>query len=373
MSETLPLGLQYKWVAKAACAPSAYNTQPVRWHFGKDGSIILFEDRRRLFPIADPDEWQHRTAIGAAFEGLRLAASEDGYQLLPPSFDVMSLPIDWPSSNDLLPLAITSLRKLDSHSDAMTYGASSQASRKDPLSQYVRRRHAYTGAFKPLTTRLNDQLVQWVSCQPSLTAVSELSDKEAIAHQQDECTLELLNNPLYYQELHEWRLKTQNYFQKRSRFNKEVKSTGLDSPILSAVPMQKKMHNFSTFRLLNRIGLGKWFLSDYPATLSASHIILLSVDRQLSDFYIGRLTYRIWLEMTAMGIAVCPMQTLMESSKGRHFLNNQYASADQAIVMAFRVGQAIESKQQLYSKLSLCPRRPTKELLINPEWNPKNA
>ena len=189
--------------------------------------------------------------------------------------------------------------------------------------------------------------------------------KKTIAQKQDECTLELLNNPKYYQELYQWRLKNQAYQQQ--------KKSSSDTHSASHVPPQKKMYSFGVFKFWNRLGLGKLFLSDHQATLSASHVVLLTVDRQLSDFYIGRLSYRIWLELTAKGLAVCPLQTLMESSKGRSFLNHQFASEDQAVVMAFRVGQPRGLVDTQSSLFSMYPRLPTKELLINPELNPKNA
>ena len=64
-------------VAEAMLAPSAHNTQPVRWAL--DGEkISVFVDLSRRLPVGDPADRDLQIAAGAAIEGTVLALAKRG-------------------------------------------------------------------------------------------------------------------------------------------------------------------------------------------------------------------------------------------------------------------------------------------------------
>ena len=64
-------------VAEAMLAPSAHNTQPVRWQQDGD-SITLLADLTRRLPVGDPDDRDLKIGCGAAVEGTVLALAKQG-------------------------------------------------------------------------------------------------------------------------------------------------------------------------------------------------------------------------------------------------------------------------------------------------------
>ena len=70
--------LRRRIVGAARLAPSAHNTQPVRWHFGSDGVIALLGDTSRRLPCADPHGRDFALSCGAALEATALSLGAQG-------------------------------------------------------------------------------------------------------------------------------------------------------------------------------------------------------------------------------------------------------------------------------------------------------
>ncbi len=64
-------------VAEARLAPSAHNTQPVRWR-QSNAEIHLFADLSRRLLVGDPDDRDLKISCGAAVEGTVLALATAG-------------------------------------------------------------------------------------------------------------------------------------------------------------------------------------------------------------------------------------------------------------------------------------------------------
>ena len=64
-------------IREAALAPSVHNVQPARWRMADDG-LIMFEDLAVRLSVGDPDGNDAAISLGAAVEGLSLAASQSG-------------------------------------------------------------------------------------------------------------------------------------------------------------------------------------------------------------------------------------------------------------------------------------------------------
>ena len=76
-------------VTEAKLAPSVHNVQPARWRFEGDDALILFEDTTVRLPVGDPRGNDAGISLGAAAEGLRLAA---GRRRIVVTEDVAALP-----------------------------------------------------------------------------------------------------------------------------------------------------------------------------------------------------------------------------------------------------------------------------------------
>ncbi|MFJ1755891.1 Acg family FMN-binding oxidoreductase [Kitasatospora sp. NPDC088134] len=66
-------------VAAAGAAPSLHNSQPWRFRSAEDGpGVLVFADRERAVPLADPDGRALLVSVGAALFNLRAAAARNG-------------------------------------------------------------------------------------------------------------------------------------------------------------------------------------------------------------------------------------------------------------------------------------------------------
>ncbi|MFJ5234207.1 Acg family FMN-binding oxidoreductase [Kitasatospora sp. NPDC088391] len=91
--KVLDAGELRELVAAAGAAPSLHNSQPWRFRSAEDGSgVLVFADRTRAVPLADPDGRALLVSVGAALFNLRAAAARNGLpvgtELLPDRADL---------------------------------------------------------------------------------------------------------------------------------------------------------------------------------------------------------------------------------------------------------------------------------------------
>ena len=111
-------------VGKASLAPSVHNVQPARWRLDGD-RVWLLEDRTVRLPAADPAGHDAAISLGAAFEGMVMAATQAGLR-------VSHERLEANSGDDLCPIA------------SLTFVP---CAKEDALVQHVAARQSWRGCF----------------------------------------------------------------------------------------------------------------------------------------------------------------------------------------------------------------------------------
>jgi hypothetical protein len=311
---------QRKLVAEANLAPSLYNTQPARWRFLPDGSVLLFEDLRRRLRVADADGRHARQALGAAFEGMALVLSKSGLGL-----ELLQLA---PAGDDGL-AELPHLR--------LTAGALiTQAGGRDPLAGYVRERHTFRGVFEPVAADVRDALGALLHHFGDVIPATETADIDAIAAHKLQCRNELMQRHGYRAELYRWMSWSPRQAQKRYD-GLTIKDMALANLPRVAKPLLLRSGVLAT---LDSLGVAPNLFDEAKSIRSAAAVGLLTVARAEDPFVAGRRMYRIWLELTRAGYALCPMSALTDTACGVWAMRQRFQVArERDIASVFRIGK----------------------------------
>ncbi len=338
MTDAVSVTRQQRWVAKASRAPSAHNTQPACWHFADDRFIYLIEDRTRHLTVADPHRNDHEIGLGAAFEGMSLAASEERVTLAKPVFD-LDVPAA-PVNDQFRVFARTAIQG---------------ECQPDPLASFVDKRATYRGRFIPNGKANATMIDDWLGKRPDIIRVAEKNSIRKIADIYDHCAAAITKNADYYAELYQWL--------RFSRAHRDWDRDGLSADALSMGTAERLFgpyvaHPF-VFKIWTRLGLTKCFISEKRAICSAEVILIFTQDKYVSAFDAGRAFYRLWLRIVSFGLVLCPMSALVDYPDGQDYLRKQWPSVtDRKIVNVFRVGRAPEGLPQPAARL------PVRELIL---------
>lgn len=339
---TLDRGVQLALAKEAGRAPSAHNSQPARWRFGGDGSLVLFEDRTRRLTISDPSGRDARIGLGAAFEGMRLALSRHGLGLTDPVPVVE--PADPPAA--LVPVATVRLHTVDG---------------PDPLADVVSRRHTYRGVFRPAGAEVQSRLTELLAASPDVERVSR-SMKE-VARRHDACSMEFLAQPAWLAELRGW-MRFSPSDPRWTRDGLIATCMGLSAVERSVAPWLMLP---PVFRALTHLGATRLLMSDARAVRSSAAIVVLHHHPDEGDLAAGRRFYRFLLELCAAGFSACPMSALVDSERGRDWLRQQRIIPEgREPVSVFRVGPAPAPAASAAPAVPQyrSPRLPAEELLV---------
>jgi hypothetical protein len=93
------------------------------------------------------------------------------------------------------------------------------------------------------------------------------------------------------------------------------------------------------FGLLKRIGAARAVISEAAQIRGASAILLFTPPREMGDFAVGRLFYRLWLEVAALGAAMVPMSALADLPATRDRLSREHGVPEsRRLANVLRVG-----------------------------------
>ena len=320
-------------VAEANLAPSLYNTQPARWRFLPDGTVILFEDLSRRLSATDPTGRHARMAVGAAYTGLGLALSKIGLglsllQLVPHG--------DTPDEDG------AALRKVACA--LVTQGAG-----RDVLAGYVRERRTFRGQFEPVDRDMRDALLGLIRHFGDVVAVARRADIDAIARLNQQCQDELMRRKGYLSELYRW----MNW----SRHEAQMRRDGLyikDMPLAGlpriAKPLLLRSIVHST---MERLGMVPELFDEAGSIRSACAIGLLTGPCDEDAFVSGQKLYRVWLELCRAGYALCPMAALNDSAEGIQGIQRIIGiPGDRQITGLFRIGKVAAGTRLKRQRLS---------------------
>ena len=316
-----------------------HNVQPARWRFHADGRVTLFRATDRALPVADPTGHDVRVSLGAAWEGMSIALSRHGLGLTEPEFSE-----DADQSKDADQergfVAIASARLVD--------GAT-----LDPLAEHVETRRSYRGKFLPLDddvlrrlTAIGGEDVRWIADG------ARMAD---FARRHDDAAFSFVRQPDYHAELYRWmRLSPKHPDWDRDGLNAACMALSGVERAAASVILRPRI-----FALLTRVGAARAVISEATQVRSASALLLFTPKKEASDFAVGRLFYRLWLEISALGAAMVPMSVLADSPPERDRLCREHnVPESRRLANVFRVG-AVPPEGAARS-----PRLPVNELLV---------
>jgi len=316
-------------VAKASRAPSVHNIQPARWRCDGD-SVTLFRALDRTLPVADASGHDVDVSLGAAFEGMSLALSEMGYGLG---------------------------SQVQSSAEAKGCGAVchaevSDGADEDPLAPYVAHRRSYRGKFDTASGRDIASLRQLQ--QNDAIVLTDRAVIRQLAASYDIAAWKFESRADYHRELWSWlRLSSDD-----ARWHRD----GLNADCLSLSPMERsaaaRLFGPRAFRILSTIGVGRMLISEAAKIRTASAIIVFAPLSSTSAFDAGRRFYRLWLEITSIGLHAVPMSACADDPETNSAIAAMISlSPSRRIVNLLRAGRA-------KAEPALSPRLPVDELIV---------
>lgn len=293
-------------------APSVHNVQPTRFRFEPDGAITLLENCARRLTIADPagaDAWK---SLGAAGEGLAMALSARG-------FGAVITPLAGEPSEGLRPAA-----RLVIAGDAAP----------DALRSYVPKRATWRGAFAPRSAQ-SARAIDGLRIQEDLHLVDTPAVIAEIAALYDDTSLKTLRQPEFRQELKSWmRLSALHRDWGRDGLNARAMALSGFEAFGADYVMGKRL-----FPLLDGMGLAGPLIAEGAKVRSAAALGFFHRPADEHEFDTGRRFYRLWLEITAAGLHLCPMSVLADTPDVAGRLKQRFnIGEERKLVNVFRMG-----------------------------------
>ena len=101
------------------------------------------------------------------------------------------------------------------------------------------------------------------------------------------------------------------------------------------------------FKALDSIGVAGQLIGEAAKVKSAAAIGLFHRPGDEHDFDTGRRFYRLWLEITAAGLCLCPMSVLADTPATATQLKQQYGIDEgRKLVTVFRIGRRPDHARQ---------------------------
>jgi hypothetical protein len=300
-------------VAEANLAPSVHNIQPTRFRFTDDGAIEIHEDTRRRIPVGDPTGADNRKSFGAAAEGLVLALAGRNIAA-----------------------------RIEMGNGAIARVTPQPDGAPDPLRTHVKARATWRGGFDRVTTD-DVKALEGLAASGDTTVVTDARRMAEIATLYDDTSLATLRDSAYRAELVSW--------MRLSRSAPEWSRDGLNAEAMALSPFEAFAAGLVMgpllFSLLDGVRIARPLIAEGGKVKSATGVVLFHRPSGESDFDTGRRFYRAWLEITALGLCLCPMSVLADSQTAAVQLKRAFAIADdRKLVTAFRVGRRPSSARE---------------------------
>lgn len=324
--------LQRALVAEAMRAPSVHNVQPARWRFPGDDRVVLFRALDRNLPVADPTGHDVRVSLGAAWEGMAIALSRHGLR------PVESMPIREEHARGCEQVAVASIVR--------------HAGAADPLASWVEARSSYRGTFVPAPAGIVARLRQLEADDIRLTPLS--ANFRELAARYDDASWAFVGQPPYESELYHWlRLRPSHPAWSRDGLNADCLALSKTERQVAGLVLRPPV-----FAWAKRAGIARPLLSEARQIRSALALVLFAPERALDDMSVGRRFYRLWLELTAIGLSLAPMSAFADHQETARYLCDVFEiPASRRVANVFRVGVPPRSAAR-------SPRLPLDELLV---------
>ena len=331
---------QLQIAAEANQAPSVHNTQPARWIFRED-EIEICADGTRFLSVGDPSLRDAGLSCGAAAEGTRIALARRG-------IGVADIDDVWSSdtyTHDRFRRA--AILKLAGGTDA------------DPLSEWVSRRFTWRDKFAPLSQEQRAQLSDWAERSDAVRLVTKPGNIKWIADLNDRTSLAFFRDRAYRDELTDW--------MRFSKSDPRWRHDGLSADAMSLSRFEAMAAKFALsspwFEIANSLGLSGVMVSERAKTVSASAVWFFHVEAGEGAIQIGCQFYRMWLELSALGIVCWPMAVLADNPHSNSECVARFdLPNDRRLVNVFRLGSVPPGAPR-----PEIARLPAEELVLNLE------
>ena len=323
--------MQRTLVAEASLAPSVHNVQPARWRFTDDG-LLLFEDRGRRLPAADPSGRDAATSLGAAAEGMAIALSRHGLRLEDAGEDGLPGAI-----GELVPIRRFHL---------------SEGAAPDPLAAFVALRQSRRGPFLPPSGADREAAL---ALQGEYAAI--IADEKAVAEVAtlaDQAGLGYFRNGPFRAELLSW--------MRLSPRHRRWSLDGLNAEALALSRLDRFGAGLvlgALFRLIDRLGLSRAVTTEAATVRSAAALIVFHRPADDPFFEGGRAFYRLWLRVVEAGFQAAVMAALADDEAASDALRGRLSlSSDRRIASVLRIGRT--KPETAYPRARL----PVEDLLV---------
>ncbi|MBS1959946.1 MAG: hypothetical protein JST80_10770 [Bdellovibrionales bacterium] len=322
-------------VSEANRAPSVHNVQPARFGFTTDDqgnlTVLLYSDQNRRLLAGDPLRHDEGTSLGAAWEGLRIALARQGLMLELLEWLDPGLSPAHPIYADLKQVATGKIFTLPE--SARATGASS-----DDLAEFVFKRKAYRGKFKPAIPSQIHGLVESLDAKASLV-LNEPSEIKDIARLAGGATSRLSKHLATQIELLQWLRFTPS---DKGYYEDGLNAEAMGFPKSVALIAKSALH-LSTKPGIFKTGLTGVLIDETPAIKSSSAILILFAPLGADAATRGRILYRSWLEVTRAGLSACPMSVLADDPQTQAALSEMKTSSEpMQVLTVFRIGVSPE-------------------------------
>lgn len=304
-------GILRDLVAKAQASPSVHNVQPARWRIEAD-SILLIEDRSRRLDVGDPGGNDAAISLGAAAEGLCLAASQAGLSLTEESSDLPALPAPFQAIRRFRAVAGGTL---------------------DPLAEHLETRSSWRGDFLPPDA--NDQSALAGLAAPDATVVSDAGQLRTLARLYDQASYGFMRRGPFRRELRRW--------MRLSPHHPDWSRDGLNAEAMALSKVEAFGAGFVmgvAFPLLDFLRLAPALLAEGQKVAGAAGLVLFHRPIGEDPFVSGRRFHRLWLEIEALGMGAAVLAALADDKAIAARLAADVSLPDgHRLVSAFRVGR----------------------------------
>lgn len=296
-------------VAEAALAPSVHNVQPARWRQEGDGAL-LFEDPSVRLPAGDPDGWDTGMSLGAACEGMVMAASSAG-----------------------LAARVERAEGADGPFRLCARIVFTPDAAPDPLLPHVALRRSWRGAFAPAT--MADRAAVAALAAPDAAVIADASRLADIARLADSASHGFLRQAAFRAELLSW--------MRLAPAHPRWSVDGLNAAALALGPLERLAAGAvlgPAFRVLDAVGLSAPLLADRAKMKGAAGLLVLHRPDGESAFDCGRAFYRVWLGIEAAGFGAAVVASLADDDGAAARLRAMTGlPVSRRIVSAFRIGR----------------------------------
>ncbi|WP_298860671.1 hypothetical protein [uncultured Sulfitobacter sp.] len=298
-------------VAEAMLAPSAHNTQPVRWAQSGEG-VTVYADTSRRLPVGDPNDRDFQIACGAAVEATVLSFSARGF-----GADVTWL--DSIDKGELRPVASVTPKGAARPDDVA-------------LAQYVKNRITHRTGF---SVSPDDVWSGWHD--NNVTLIQKSDQIKWLATRIDHASAAIMRDQNFRTELLHWmRMKPTSAGYHSDGLNNEALVMDRLSAVLAPSVLGTKLYD-----LLAWLGLGPALSGEAARTSGAGAIALFHWPVDGSMYEAGRAFYRYWLAATTRGLVGWPAAALADHPATCATVCQRFGiSKERMLLNALRLGAA---------------------------------